>query len=136
MAEAILKAKLRERLGSERAEREFRVSSFGLRAQTGDPISMGARLALETAGIHRTEPGGSRSAEQVLLSEIDLFCVMSESHKDSLLPYLRSSDGPIHVLKLGEGVADPFGGDRQTYLSCFRELNELIEDLLARDFLF
>jgi protein-tyrosine-phosphatase len=131
MAEALLRHKL-----GERGVQGVTVSSAGVGAWNGAPASEGAYLvALE----HGLDLSGHRA--RLLTSELagsaTLILTMARHH----LPRVDqlTASGRTHLLGeyAGEGgidaeVRDPFGGDMEGYRETFTQLDQLLDEVVAR----
>jgi len=95
------------------------VSSRGVVANVGAPISENARKALEEKGI----PIKKHKATQMRTEEIfsnDLVICMTERHKMRLgsLPKVFT----LNQLTGCGDIVDPFGGDEEVYKKCLDEI--------------
>lgn len=115
MAEALLKAKKLNNLT---------VKSAGLAADFS-PISENAKIALEKVGIDYSD-FVSTPLSLELLEEADLVFCMSESHKAALKNF-------ENVFVLGQGIADPFGGDLALYEKCRDQISAQTENLAKQE---
>ncbi len=126
MAEYLLRAALKER-----GIRNIRVSSAGLCAEPGQPMSVHAKKALALAGIR----GGkfrSRLLTREMLEESNLILVMTESHKRALLP--AKNVFTVGEFAGGGDIPDPYGGSLEEYMktrdalraACDRILNTIV----------
>ena len=117
MAEAIARKKY--------PEDEF--SSCGLCAFSGDSATAESIEAVKGYGIdltaHRARPFSS-----YMLSEYDIFAVMTKQHYDVLSELV--SEDKLHIL--GEGIPDPYGQSQQEYNNCAAEIEKAIDTLMAR----
>lgn len=122
MAEYLLRALLRER-----GIRGIRVSSAGLCAEPGLPMSDHAKKALALAGIR----GGkfrSRPLTGELLEASNLILVMTRSHKNALPP--AKNIFTVGEFTGGGDIPDPYGGTLQDYLETRDALAEACERIL------
>lgn len=105
---------------------DFEVSSCGLSAFSGDMVAENAVLALRKLNIdissHR-----ARVFSPYLIDDETLFVCMSKSHKSALLSF-GIAEKSITVLD----VADPYGCDLETYISCAAEIFQKLIDLLFK----
>lgn len=131
MAEVLLR-----REAAARTLAEVTVSSAGISAWDGAPASEGAYLvALEhelDLSAHR-----ARLVTRDLLREADLVLTMSRQHRARIQEL--APDTRVHLLGEFAGrtgadaeVADPFGGDLDTYRLTFGELEELVRVAAGR----
>lgn len=100
-------------------------SSAGLFAMTGDEVALNAVRALERfscdISAHR-----ARRITAYILDETDKFVCMTKEHAASLSLYVPSDK----IIVLGGGIADPYGGNLETYLACANTIkNALAEQL-------
>lgn len=123
----------------------WHVESAGIYAAPGVPMSAGAVDALKSLGV---EGGGHQSQfiHKALLQEADYVFTMTYGHKRELVSRFPDLAVKIHQLgsfiaqETGQGnqdgaeydIVDPFGGSTGEYLGCAFQLNELIEQLIAK----
>lgn len=107
-------------------------SSAGLFAMTGDEVSRNSVEACERFAVdisaHR-----ARRITSYILDETDKFVCMTNEHAASLSLYVPSDK----IVVLGGGVADPYGGDLETYILCANSirtaLNEQFDEITAEE---
>ena len=107
-------------------------SSAGLFAMTGDEVATNAVKALERfecdISSHR-----ARRITAYILDETDKFVCMTKEHAASLSLYVPSEK----IIILGDGIADPYGGNLETYLTCANSirnaLNEQFDEITAEE---
>ena len=113
----------------ERGEDNFAVSSAGLYAAEGAPISPHAAEALAGAGVKETAQNHyrahrARMVREELIDEADEVVAISGSHAMELL--MRY---PMHTAKITAlpfDIPDPFGGDIAVYRDCLDALAHAI----------
>ena len=119
MAEALMKNKCRDKDCIE-------IASCGLCAFSGDCASEESIAVMKKYGIdlagHRARP-----FSPYMISEYDLFCVMTESHAQALSQVV--SRDKIHVL--GGGISDPYGKGEKAYEKCAEEISKALDALLT-----
>ena len=99
------------------------VASAGIMAMPKQKASKHAIEAMKQRQIDLTKHKSQMLSEK-LLNWADLVLTMTESHKSAI------SDDKVHTL--GEyaatkvSISDPFGGDLDTYLSCAKEIYDLL----------
>ena len=119
--------------------------SAGIAAFGGQATSSNALNVLSEIGIDRNK--SAKRVDEQFMKTADLVFTMTENHKRVLMErypfasdriftlkeyvwdYLRKSQG-IHELYGGLDVADPFGGDLETYQETRDELRVLIDELI------
>lgn len=107
-------------------------SSAGLFAMTGDEVALNAVKALERfeadISAHR-----ARRITAYILDETDKFVCMTKEHAASLSLYVPSDK----IIVLGGGIADPYGGNLETYLACANKIRtsllEQFEEITAEE---
>lgn len=133
MAEALMKSRLAEILGTTVAELPstgFVVGSAGLYAGPGQPASSGAAHAMERRSIdlsaHRSRP-----LDLALLNQQDRVFAMTRSIVEGLSAAMP--DPSILDLVRGDGldVTDPFGGSDPVYEKCASELEVQIQRIAS-----
>ena len=130
MAEALL----RDRLGE--AVERVDVSSAGVAAAAGMEAAGFAVRALGERGIdlsgHRARP-----LSREMIGEADLVVALSTTHREAILrldPEAAEKTillGALETGRTSEDVADPVGGDLDTYRRSRNEIAGLVERLLA-----
>ncbi len=108
-------------------------SSAGLFAMTGDEVTANSVKACECFGVdisaHR-----ARRINEYILDETDKFVCMTSGHAASLSLYVPSEK----ILVLGGGIADPFGGNAETYMICansirtalYEQFDEIVSEVV------
>lgn len=140
MAAGLFKKLIAERLGcdlDELPDRGFLVESAGLSAGYGYPASPEAITLLAERGVDLREHV-SRPLTAESLAAADHVWTMTSGH----LAAIRSSGVRVGsqcelLARSGGDVADPFGGTRDHYSECLRQIEELLrerlEDVLPRE---
>ncbi len=103
------------------------ITSAGLSAFGGDAPSPEAVEAAKEYGADISEHR-SRPLSRYELEDTDLFVCMTQCHKDVLDSF--SPHGKTVVL--GAGISDPYGGNREVYARCAREIYNLLVPLCKR----
>ena len=104
--------------------------SAGIFAQEGAPMSANAEAALSFYNIpyreHRARPLTAESIDKA-----DLILTMSGGHKRMLEASAENKVFTLREYTLGDlgDIADPFGGDEDTYIKCLEEIIECINAL-------
>lgn len=103
-------------------------SSCGIYAFAGDSATPEAVEAVRGMGVdisaHRSRP-----FSEYIADETDLFVCMTPSHAQAV----KSVAPTKKITVLGGGIADPYGGDSEIYLSCAEEIQyhlEILADLI------
>lgn len=131
LAEAMLR-----RLAAQRAELGIEVSSAGVGAADGAPVSEGSLLIGLEHGLDLSQHQ-SRALTPAMIAEADLILTMSRRHLEAVL----ALGGNREVAVLGEyagrsgadaEVADPFGGDLAGYRATYTDLEELLPRVIDR----
>jgi protein-tyrosine-phosphatase len=129
---------LASRLFVDDGEEAWEVGSAGLYAQEGSLASSGA-LEVARENDLDLEAFSSRVLTEPLLDEADVVLVMEPGHRTGVLNLAPQAD--TKTLLLGElsgrtgrdaAVADPFGGNADSYRRTFRKIETLIREGLPR----
>lgn len=104
------------------------VTSCGLCAMAGDPVSENAVRVLSRRGIDITRHR-ARVLTPYHMEESDKIICLSRSHYDALLPVAESEK----LLLLGNGIPDPYGGNEIVYEQCADAIDRELDRLLASD---
>lgn len=107
-------------------------SSAGLFAMTGDEVSQNSVKACERFAVDISDHRARRITSYIL-DETDKFVCMTNEHAASLSLYVPSEK----IIVLGGGIADPYGGDLETYIICANlirtALNEQFDEITAEE---
>ena len=114
-------------------DRRLEVSSAGLYANEGEPISAEAVEALEQADILPTPARDfhAHRAHTVTGEEVeraDLLVGMSGGHCLELL--MRYPEATQKIVCMPSAVADPYGGDLAVYRACLEQIMAGVKELL------
>lgn len=131
MAEAIARKIFKEK------KMNAAVSSRGLSVFSALPISENAASVLYNHGIEYGSHISTPLNQDDLISA-DVILTMTEQLKNVLItcePDAESKVYTVYEYITGENkdVADPYGGDYETYKSCFEELYALIDKLEIKE---
>ncbi len=132
MAEAVARRYLTERGLRESVE----VFSRGIAAASGQPASDNAILAMGEQGLNLdSHRSGFLMAEEV--ARADLILTMTRRHKDLVATLYGGAAEKVFTLAEYAGmpdgdIADPFGGDLETYRRCSQTISEMVDQALDR----
>ena len=109
------------------------ISSAGLYAVEGEPITAQAVAALEEAGIaptptrdFHTHRAHTLTGEEV--ERADLLIGMSGNHCMELL--MRYPEAAQKIICMPDPISDPFGGDLDVYRTCLKQIVAGVKSLL------
>lgn len=111
---------------------DLTVSSAGLFAAVGSPMSGQSVVALEEARI----PAGDHYAKQLtadMVEAADYIITMTQAHGDMIRQACPEASGKIRNYLPGQDIPDPFGGSLQSYRETLAALQRGLEDILALD---
>ncbi len=108
----------------------YDVSSAGLAAEEGAPMTENAVLALKKLGVSVRKKHVSKQLTRAEASEADLIVCMTASHAASLREF-GSKVKSVGELTGGHDVPDPYGGDLNVYLKTAEYLMYACEDVFA-----
>lgn len=123
MAEALLKAKL----GANAAK--YQISSAGLAAMVGHPISPQAKNLLHLRGIEFTNHQGRQLTEDIV-KNADIIFTMDNAQKQYILKRYPFACGKTFLL--GEEVPDPYGRTQHDYEIAFQLIEKGIDAWLQK----
>ena len=133
MAAALLQHALQ---GQPEPLRSLRVTSAGVAARGGEPVSANSVTALRKVGIdisgHR-----SRALTPEMLREATLILCMTESHRMLVQLMVDPVPDGVHLFRefLGDTaereIGDPFGGPLRAYEATRDEMVEAVPSLIA-----
>lgn len=112
---------------------EFEVSSAGLYANEGDPISENAVRALEEAGIEPLPPRDyhGHRAHRLTAAEAeicDILVGMTPEHALGLMMQFPAVASRVRTMP--QAIPDPFGGDLEVYRTCLAAITAGVRELL------
>ena len=118
---------------AERDIEAIEVSSAGVAAASGAPITENSRLVLEEHGHSGAENHTSRAVLEHQLQAGDLLLTMTANHLARLPDFLQEIRVEIDTLRnyVGEPgeFPDPYGGDLERYRRLYRELKPSLDKL-------
>lgn len=117
MAQALMKAKCKNRS-------DIEIASCGLCAFSGDTATKESIEAMKKYGIDLTDHR-ARPFSPYMISEFDLFCVMTNSQAQALSQVVPKEK--IIVM----GISDPYGKGQECYKKCAEEINMSLDVILA-----
>ncbi len=129
MAEGLFKRLINTKLPAE-AVANWQVASAGTWAESGEPASLGAMMAMDKRGInlasHRSQP-----VTRNLLSKFKLVLVMEAGHQEALQVEFPQYAQKIYLLseiasQFGD-IEDPMGGSLEDYENTAGEIDGLLE---------
>ncbi len=106
----------------------YTVSSAGLAAENGDPMSENAKAALLKLGVPVKKPHKAQQLTIAAAKKADLIVCMTAKHKQALGSYASKAQ-TVAALTGGGDVPDPYGGDLQTYLKTAEYLTYAAQDV-------
>jgi len=131
MAEALLKARIAERMGCTVAELEDRgvvITSAGISAAPGGRAAVEAIETLQERGIdlspHESQPLADR-----VVRFADVILPMTRGHREAILQQWPDAEDRVHLISRGRGdVADPIGGPLELYRRCAEQLDTYLQE--------
>ena len=121
MAEAALRAELKRR-----KIRWYTVSSAGLRAQEGAPMSENARAALSRAGIPYPEAFRARKLTEKMIREAYAVVCMTREQAEQI----RSANVTSMAVFAGRDIPDPYGQGTDVYRATLRAIAECMPSVI------
>lgn len=120
---------------------EATVESAGLAAAEGEPMTPQAAFALRLRGVRTNGKHRSRPLTKELTDAADLVVVMTRGHLQAAQGRFSGAAAKMRLLmsfaaesagKSVSDVADPFGGDSETYVGCLEMMWPALERLAAQ----
>ena len=136
IAAALARKMLAERLGVEAAELEragFKVHSAGTFAADGVGASPGAVAAVASLGASAGRHRARKLTRELIQSSDMIFC-MSRDHVAGVARLSPDAADRTWLLDAEHDIADPIGGDEQTYLGVARRIEEALRKRLEENF--
>ncbi|MCP3965408.1 MAG: low molecular weight protein arginine phosphatase [Lentisphaerae bacterium] len=119
------------KLCSDAGRVDIEVLSAGTFAGPGGAPSANAAKVMSDYGIEM-QGFTSSSLTPVMVEDADIIVVMTSGHRSQIVAACPEAKSKVRLLmefKNGGDVADPFGGDYETYKQCFDEMKEALENL-------
>jgi len=134
MAEGLFRKMVKER----GKEKEIEVDSCGIAAIAGMPATPQAVKVMKDIGVDISSHRAKNLSEELL--KADLILTMTKSHKDYIVDKFPYTKGRVFVLAEfaedegdeGVDIADPYGGDEETYRRVAQALKEKLEKVLEK----
>jgi len=134
MAEGLFRKMVKER----GKEKEIEVDSCGIAAIAGMPATPQAVKVMKDIGVDISSHRAKNLSEELL--KADLILTMTKSHKDYIVDKFPYAKGRVFVLAEfaedegdeGVDIADPYGGDEETYRRVAQALEEKLEKVLEK----
>jgi len=134
MAEGLFRKMVKER----GKEKEIEVDSCGIAAIAGMPATPQAVKVMKDIGVDISSHRAKNLSEELL--KADLILTMTKSHKDYIVDKFPYTKGRVFVLAEfaedegdeGVDIADPYGGDEETYRRVAQALEEKLEKVLEK----
>jgi len=101
------------------------IGSAGLSAWPGSPAEPNAISAAAELGADLTSHLAQQATPE-LLEQNDFVICLAASHARRVAPFLPQEN----IRVLAGGIADPYGGDLDTYLACIRQIDQALSALL------
>lgn len=107
-----------------------KADSAGIFVPAPMPPAENAVLVMKEYGADIADHTAKPITEE-LVSGADCILTMTERHKQMVLMQFPEAAGKTYTLgeKQGVEIADPFGGDLETYRACAKQLKKLIEEI-------
>lgn len=112
---------------------EIIAESAGINAITGLPVSDNSKAVCGEIGVDLSE-FTSTWIYDTDPSQYDLFAVMTQNHKNTLMSLGLPEDKIIILNENNGGVTDPYGGNLQIYRECRDEIYKAVKDLVQSGF--
>ena len=117
---------------------EVAAESAGLAAGNGEPMSPQAEFALRLRGVRTDGSHRSQPLTKELVDAADVVAVMTQGHLKAAQGRYPAAAGKMRLLmsfsaesagKAAPDVADPFGGDSETYVRCLEMMWPALEQI-------
>jgi protein-tyrosine-phosphatase len=130
MAESICRHRINEILEKENiSSSKVEVFSAGIRPQVGQPISNGAKNALEELNIYSLDHQSRQLNNDMIRKANVIFC-MTESHRKDVIKIFPAATLKVICIDPSNAVPIPHGQDLSTYRNCAEVLDNLIVNAL------
>lgn len=132
MAEALLRAALP-------ADSQWRVTSAGLSAMAGQPITPHVLTVLNEVGCSCAMTGHrARCVTQTLVDSATMIVAMTQAHRSTLISRFPTVRDRVYLMRqfdprgsAEEDVGDPFCGSVEDYRQCCRVLQRAMPGLVS-----
>lgn len=117
-------------LGKKRKLSLYDVSSAGLCAEEGAPMTDNAAAALKSLGVNIRKKHAAHMLTYDEAQKADLIVCMTARHKAALGEFAAKTK-TVSEITGGHDVSDPYGGDLNEYKRCAEYLLYACEDIYA-----
>lgn len=108
------------------------IESAGIFAEDGQKANENAVKAVRKYGIDLSEHRAQPITED-LITQCDVILVMTEAHKQVLLPVAKDKVYTLLEYAGSQGdIDDPYGGDEEEYEECAAKLYDALVDVAER----
>ena len=128
MAAAIAKMELVGRLGIPIEAIEsapVKVTSAGLSARVGEPMTAEAKLALRELAFHPNGHKAQNMTFELAQKADNIFC-MTLAHQTTLIKLFPETASKTQLLDPNGDVEDPLGGDLPAYINCAQRIHSSV----------
>jgi protein-tyrosine-phosphatase len=105
-----------------------RALSAGVSARIGEPLTAEAQEALESLSVP-VEPHAARNLTPQLAQQAEMIFCMTSAHRDAVIKMLPGDAdvaAKTYCLDAQADIADPIGKGMDAYLSCARQIHDLV----------
>lgn len=136
IAEAMAKKFLAEKSGCNIDQLEdigYKIESAGVLAMNGISASDGSIRFCESRGVNLDKHRSQRLTVEKIKAA-DYIFAMSNGHKDAIIQLCSQARRKCLLLKEGEDISDPIGGDYEAYNVCGKIIENAVNDRMSELF--
>jgi protein-tyrosine phosphatase len=136
MAEGLAKKKIAEKIGcniDQLDDMGYKIESAGVLAVKGFAASDGSIRFCASKGIDISNHQSQRLTGEKI-KNADYIFAMSNGHKDAIIQLCPQAEQKTMLLKDGEDINDPIGGDYDAYAACGLEIEKALDARMTEFF--
>jgi protein-tyrosine phosphatase len=136
MAEGLARKKIAEKLGCNIDQLEdmgYKIESAGVFAVKGFAASDGSIRFCASKGVDISHHQSQRLTVEKI-KNADYIFAMSNGHKDAIIQLCPEAEQKSMLLKDGEEISDPIGGDYEAYAACGQMIEEAVNERIIQLF--
>ncbi|MEN6385731.1 MAG: L-threonylcarbamoyladenylate synthase [Phycisphaerales bacterium] len=130
MAEGLAKKKISEKIGCDidlLEEKGYKIESAGILAVKGFAASDGSVRFCASKGVDISNHISQRLTVEKI-KNADYIFAMSNGHKDAIIQLCPQAEQKCLLLKDGQEIDDPIGGDLDAYSACGQMIEQAVDD--------
>jgi protein-tyrosine-phosphatase len=111
----------------------YKIESAGVSAMNGVGASDGSIMFCASRGVDLSNHKSQRLTSEKIKAA-DYIFAMSNGHKDAIIAACPQAEQKTFLLKEGEEINDPIGGDYEAYAYCGQIIEKAVNDRISELF--